>query len=75
MAICRMNSYEINEALRNLNKAQKKWHGYLNDSLSISAGYCSNPDNTIDEMIAKADRDMYQHKEEYYRLNNLTPRV
>ena len=75
VAICRMNSYEINEALRNLNKAQKKWHGYLNDSLSLSAGHCSNPDNTIDEMITKADRDMYKHKEEYYRLNNLTPRV
>ncbi|MGN1405797.1 MAG: GGDEF domain-containing protein [Erysipelotrichaceae bacterium] len=75
VAICTMNINEINEALRNLKKAQKRWHGYLNDSLSISVGYCSDNNSPIDEMITKADKNMYKQKEEYYRLNNLTPRV
>lgn len=74
VAICRMSENEINEALRNLKKAQKKWRGFLNKNISISEGYCTDNDKTIDEMFVLADKDMYRKKEEYYRLNFIVPR-
>ena len=74
VAICTMNINEINEALRNLKKAQKKWRGYLNKNISISVGFNKDSDITIDEMFVLADKDMYRQKEEYYRLNFITPR-
>lgn len=74
MAICTMNINEINEALRNLKKAQKKWRSFLNKNISISVGFNKDSDITIDEMFVLADKDMYRQKEEYYRLNFITPR-
>ena len=69
-----MNNLEINEVTNKLNKEIKNWYGYLNKSLSISFGYNSDSNKSIDEMIKLADKDMYKHKEEYYKLNNVTPR-
>lgn len=74
VAICTMNINEINEDLRNLKKAQKKWRGFLNKNISISVGFNKDSDITIDEMFVLADKDMYRQKEEYYRLNFITPR-
>lgn len=74
VAICKMSAAEINEASRNLKRAQKRWHGYLNENLSISFGYNFDTNNTIDEMISLADKDMYRHKEEYYRMNGISSR-
>lgn len=74
VAITVMNNLEINEVTNKLNKEIKNWYGYLNKSLSISFGYNSDSNKSIDEMIKLADKDMYKHKEEYYKLNNVTPR-
>lgn len=74
VAICTMNINEINEALRNLKIARKKWRGYLNKNISISVGFNKDSGITIDEMFVLADKDMYRQKEEYYRLNFITPR-
>lgn len=56
----------ISELKENLKIEEKKWHGILIDSISLSVGFSNNNDNSIEKSIEAADKMMYTEKERYY---------
>lgn len=56
--------------IREIRSKAEAWHGFLVDSISISAGYAAradHPDADAEELERLADQEMYEEKERYYR--------
>ena len=75
MAIIHTDDAE-NIRSRIMNKASE-WHGMYTDKMTMSVGYATRkdyPDSKIDDLEHKADANMYDEKEKYYRENNISRR-
>ena len=61
--------------LAQLENVVSQWKGSYNSSLSISSGAASNRDHdSIEAIIAEADKNMYEYKRNYYMNNNVDRR-
>lgn len=63
--------------LGDIRKKTAAWHGFMVDSISVSAGYASHsdhPEATIEELERMADLRMYEDKERYYREKGIERR-
>ena len=54
-------------SLERLEKVMSQWKGRFSSSIAISTGAASNKDHdSIESIIAEADKNMYENKRNYY---------
>ncbi|MBQ5430881.1 MAG: transporter substrate-binding domain-containing protein [Lachnospiraceae bacterium] len=77
VAILRGKNLDWSKVIRELSDTFCSWSGYYSKNLSVAIGSCSSdekPTATMNEMMAEADRRLYQDKENYYRRTGLERR-
>ena len=60
-----------------INKKAGEWHGVYSSEMALSVGYASHkdyPEASIDELERKADAEMYDAKERYYKEKGIDRR-
>ena len=72
-----VHAVDCEAILGDIRKKTAAWHGFMVDSISVSAGYASHsdhPEATIAELERMADLRMYEDKERYYREKGIERR-
>lgn len=66
MAILPGDCPDPEELIRRLDQEAANYHSSYGFTVSIASGIVQGPCESIHELITKADRQMYRHKEQYY---------
>lgn len=78
IVLAQMDHRDAPMLLNKIREVSGKWKGDMVKKLSLSAGYAlkdDHKDSACEDLVRKADKEMYAEKDRYYRENGLTRRV